>query len=68
MESRPMQRTADVMVKRVPVAFRDNFVPQQRLFYPGAVPSLVSVAFAYFSFLLPFPIHVTFHSRSSSPL
>jgi thiol:disulfide interchange protein DsbA len=24
---------ADVMVKRVPVAFRDNFVPQQRLFY-----------------------------------
>ncbi len=24
---------ADVVVKRVPVAFRDNFVPQQRLFY-----------------------------------
>jgi thiol:disulfide interchange protein DsbA len=29
-----MQRLpADVVVKRVPVAFRDDFVPQQRLFY-----------------------------------
>src|SRR5215210_3086421 len=24
---------ADVVIKRVPVAFRDDFVPQQRLFY-----------------------------------
>ena len=24
---------ADVVLRRVPVAFRDNFVPQQRLFY-----------------------------------
>jgi thiol:disulfide interchange protein DsbA len=27
------KQPADVVVKRVPVAFRDDFVPQQRLFY-----------------------------------
>jgi len=27
------KQAADVVIKRVPVAFRDDFVPQQRLFY-----------------------------------
>ncbi len=43
------RQPADVVVKRVPVGFRDDFVPQQRLFYAlealGKLPELHSKVF-----------------------